>query len=439
MVKVLIIGSGGREHSLGWKIAQSEEVSEVIYAPGNAGTEEGKGRNIAIDGSKKENFQTLAELIRSEKIDLTLVGPEVPLTEGIVDHFNSQGYHRIFGPTKKASSLEGDKFFSYDIMEHLGIPQASSVKCYTTEEAEKAIKEKATIDGIVIKARGLTAGKGVSICDSEKQALKEIKKHAKNYGTEVLIAERLFGEEFSVFGISDGKKVYPIEISIQDHKRLLDGDKGPNTGGKGAYGPAPIASVKTVKYVAEKIMTPVVKEMAERGIHYKGFLYAGMIMTKEGPKVIEFNVRFGDPECQPAMMMIKSDLYKALSLALEGKLEDVNMEFNPGASCCVVLSSKGYPKKYKTGFPIIGIEKANKVEGVKVFHAGTKLKEDCIVTSGGRVLGVTAYSPKGVADTKKLAYQAAEKIKIYKGLLGLLKIPSKLHYRRDIADKALRR
>lgn len=433
MGKILIIGSGGREHSLGWKISQSEEVSEVIYAPGNAGTQEGKGRNIAIDGTKKENFQTLAELIKSEKIDLTIVGPEAPLVEGIVDHLKSQGCHRIFGPTKEASRLEGDKFFSYDIMEKLRIPQARSIKCYTTEEAEKAIRKRAAIDGIVIKARGLTAGKGVSVCDSEEQALKEIKQHTKNYGSEVLIAERLFGEEFSLFGISDGKKVYPIEISIQDHKRLLDKDRGPNTGGMGAYGPAPVAPARIIKYVTEKIMTPVVQEMAEIGVPYQGFLYAGMMLTGKGPKVIEFNVRFGDPECQPAMMMIKSDLYKVLSQALEGKLEDINMEFNPGAACCVVLASKGYPKKKKyREVPIIGIEEANKVEGVKVFHAGTKLKDDSIVTSGGRVLGVTAYSPKGIFDAKKLAYQAAEKIKTY----GFLKIPSKLHYRKDVADKA---
>ena len=314
--KVLIIGSGGREHALGWKLGQSDEVSEVIYAPGNAGTQEEKGRNISVDGSKKDNFPDLLDFVNSESVDMVVVGPETPLADGVVDYFNPRGYNRIFGPTQRASLLESDKFFSFDLMQEIRIPQADSVKCYSTDDAIRAINERTTERGIVIKARGLTGGKGVTVCNSREQALAEIRDHADKYGSEVLIAERLYGQEFSVFGISDGNRVSPLEISLQDHKLLLDGDKGPNTGGMGAYGPAPIASAEVVRRVTENVMTPLVQRMKEQGVEYRGFVYGGMIMTEQGPKVIEFNIRFGDPECQPAMMMLRSDLYKILSSSL---------------------------------------------------------------------------------------------------------------------------
>lgn len=426
--KVMILGSGGREHGLGWKIGQNDEVSEVIYAPGNAGTQEEKGRNVSIDGSKKENFQALADLVEFERIDLVVVGPEAPLVDSVVDFFNSKNYYRVFGPTSRASVLESDKFFSFDIMNELGLPQADSVKCYSIDEAVRAIKKRANKDGIVIKPRGLTAGKGVTVCDSKEQALNELESHAKKYGSEVLIAERLSGEEFSVFGISDGNRVSPLEISLQDHKRLLDGDRGVNTGGMGAYGPAPVASIEIVRIVAEDIMTPVVRRMREQGIEYKGFIYGGLIMTKDGPKVIEFNIRFGDPECQPAMMMLKSNLYEMLSLSLEGRLDQVKTEFHPGAACCVVLASQGYPESYEKGLVINGLEEVSGINGLKIFHAGTKLVDGRILTSGGRVLGVTGYSPNGIADAQKIAYSGVPKISI----------PGSFHYRRDIADKALK-
>ena len=425
MKKVLIIGSGGREHALGWKIGQSDEVSEVFYAPGNAGTQkEEKGRNVDID----ESFRKTARFIEQEDINLTVVGPEQPLANGLVDFLNYRGYNRVFGPTQKASQLESDKFFSFDLMKECFIPQAESVKCHSTNEAIDAINKKSTQNGIVIKARGLTGGKGVTVCDSKEQALSEIKNHSELYGPEVLIAERLFGQEFSVFGISDGTKVSPLEISIQDHKQLLDRDKGPNTGGMGAYCPVPITSDNFVRNISRNIMTPLVQEMKKQGNEYKGFIYGGFMMTEKGPKVIEFNIRFGDPECQPAMMMIKNGLYQPLSLALEGKLDDVDIEFNPGASCCVVLASQGYPGSYKKGLPISGLDRANAIEGIKVFHAGTKLFDNQVVSSGGRVLGVTSYSPKGIADAQKIVYKAISKIKI----------PGKFHYRSDIADKAIK-
>src|SRR3989344_595156 len=370
--KVLIIGSGGREHALGWNLGQSDEVSEVIYAPGNAGTQEEKGRNISVDGSKKDNFPDLLDFVNSESVDMVVVGPETPLADGVVDYFNPRGYNRIFGPTQRASLLESDKFFSFDLMQEIRIPQADSVKCYSTDDAIRAINERTTERGIVIKARGLTGGKGVTVCNSREQALAEIRDHADKYGSEVLIAERLYGQEFSVFGISDGNRVSPLEISLQDHKLLLDGDKGPNTGGMGAYGPAPIASAEVVRRVTENVMTPLVQRMKEQGVEYRGFVYGGMIMTEQGPKVIEFNIRFGDPECQPAMMMLRSDLYKILSSSLDGKLDQVKMEFNPGAACCIVLASQGYPEGYKKGLKISGLEDANQVSGIKKFNAGTK-------------------------------------------------------------------
>ncbi len=421
MRKVLIPGAGGREHAIGWKLAQSDEVSEVIYAPGNAGTGKGvRGRNIPIDGSKKENFQALIDIVNEEDIDMVVVGPEQPLASGIVDFFNSRGYNRIFGPTAEQARLEADKFYSYALMEKLHIPQAESITCESLEEVYYAIEET---EKPVLKHRWLAEGKGVRVYNSQEEALLDLGDFMKAFGGETLVAKRLYGEEFSVFSIADGKSVVPLEMAFQDHKPLLDDDKGPNTGGMGAYGPAPFVSSKLLRKITDEVLTPVVQQ-----IGYQGFLYAGMIMTAEGPKVLEFNVRFGDPECQPAMMMLKSDLYPILSSALEGKLDHVKMEFNPGASCCVVLASQGYPKNYKKGLVISGLDDAEKVSGVKVFHAGTKLEKDQILTAGGRVLGVTAYSPNGIADAQKLAYESVSKISI----------PEGFHYRKDIANKALK-
>lgn len=434
MTKILIIGAGGREHALGWKISQSDEISTVFYAPGNGGTLENKGVNIPIDVEKqlntdklvsrklstKENFEKIYEFIISKKIDMTIVGPEAPLVDGIVDYLNTRGYNRVFGPSQKASLLESDKFFSFDLMNKLNIPQAESIKCYTTEEAKTAINQYCRSKGIVIKARGLTGGKGVSVCDSKEQALKEIESYSIKYGSEFLIARRLFGQEFSVFGISDGTKVFPFEVPFQDHKRLMDDDKGPNTGGMGAYGPVPFVSKEIINDICKRILTPIVQELKKMGIIYKGFIYAGMIMTKYGPTVLEFNVRFGDPECQPAMMMLKSNLYDLLSNTLERRLK--NIQFHSGAACCIVLASKGYPESYKKGLPIYGLEDAERTENVKVFHAGTKKEGKTIISDGGRIFGVTGYSPNNIEEARNIAYDAVSKINIEGGF----------SYRRDI-------
>jgi len=428
--KVLVIGSGGREHALGWNLAKDKEVIEVLYAPGNAGTaEEEKGRNVPLDAANKDNFSRVADLIRAEEVTLTVVGPEQPLADGLVDHLASEGIHNVIGPTMKASALEGDKFFSYDLMLDLNIPQARSVICSTAKGARTMIERRTSKEGIVLKARGLTGGKGVIVCDSVDEALAAYDRFSQTYGEEVLVAERLFGQEFSVFGISDGERVLPLELSLQDHKPLLDGDKGPNTGGMGAYGPAPIAPPSVIRKVVDTIMTPVVREMKNWGHEYKGFLYAGMIMTKEGPKVLEFNIRFGDPEAQPAMMLLQNSLYEPLLNSVTGGLKGVTLEFKPGASCCVVLSSNGYPKKYEKGLPISGLEDVVKMEGVKVFHAGTRREGDQIVTAGGRVLGVAAYSEQGsLVEAQTLAYEAVAK----------LSIPGGFSFRTDIGNKALK-
>ena len=329
---------------------------------------------------------------------MVIIGPEGPLTDGIVNYLNARGYNRVFGPKQKASLLESDKFLSFDLMDKLNIQQAESVKCYNLEEAKIAIKQLSRSEGIVIKARGLTGGKGVSICDSKEEALKEIELHSAKYGPEVLIAERLFGREFSVFGISDGTNVSPFEITFQDHKRLMDGDEGPNTGGMGSYGPVLFISREMILDICKRILTPIVQELKSVGIVYKGFIYAGMIMTKNGPKVLEFNVRFGDPECQSAMMMLKSDLYDLLSNALDERLRDI--QFHSGAACCIVLASK-------------------------VFHAGTKKEGNTIISDGGRILGITGYSPNNIEDAKNIAYDAVSK----------MDIPGGFSYRQDIAEK----
>lgn len=422
MTKILIIGSGGREHALGWKFSQNDEISAVFYAPGNGGTEENKGKNIRIDGTKKENFGKIHDFIIDEKIDMVIVGPEVPLADGIVDFLNMRGYERVFGPSHQASLLESDKFFSYDLMDRLNIQQAKSIKCSTIEEAKRAINLHCGPKGIVTKERGLTGGKGVYVHTSKNGALKGVGLHFTTHCNDILIAERLFGKEFSVFGISDGTKVIPFGVAFQDHKRLRDNDKGPNTGGMGAYGPVPFFTKEVIDVICKTILTPIVQEMRNLGAIYKGFIYAGMMITKDGFKVLEFNVRFGDPECQPAMMMLKSDLYDLLSCALDGRLDN-NIQFS-GFSCCVVLASKGYPGYYNKHLPISGLEDAEKIENVKIFHAGTEKEGNGLYSIGGRVLGVTGYSLNNIEEARKDAYRAISKIKI----------PGGFSYRKDIAQ-----
>jgi len=431
--KVLIVGGGGREHALGYSIAKDPEVDEVIYAKGNPGTEaEEKSRNVDLDGTKKENFPALAELVEKEDIGMIVVGPEQPLVDGAVDFFNEKGFKDIFGPPKAASKVEEDKFFSFDKMKELQIPQADSIKCYSTAEAEEAIRKMATDKGVVIKARGLTGGKGVYVCDSADKALAQLPEHIKSFKSEeVLIAERLFGQEFSVFALCDGKNAVPLEVSIQDHKPLLDMDKGPNTGGMGAYCPAPIADKEVVKHVASKFMEPVVQKL-----NYTGFLYAGVIMTDAGPKMIEFNCRFGDPEAEPGLEIIDGSIFKPIKYALNGRLNDIDIEFKEGACVSTVMASNGYPKAYEKGYPIGGLDEVAEMENIKVFHAGTGTKDGQIITNGGRVLCVNAYSEKGIIDARIKSYLAVKTIDRRTRELNNKVV---FIYRSDISDKALKK
>ena len=401
MEKILIVGTGGREDALGWNLSQSREVDEVLHV------------------SAGEEFPDILKLIREERICMTIIGSEEPLVGGIVDFLNFHGIDSVFGPTREMAKIEFDKFYSYDLMNDLEIPQAHSVKCFSVSDIKEAIQK---FEEPVLKYRWLKAGKGVRVYSSQEEAESDLDFFVRDIGEEALVTERLYGPEFSVFVIADSKNILPFEIAFQDHKRLYDQDKGSNTGGMGAYGPVPIAPRELVKQISEDIMLPVV-----RRINYRGFLYAGMMLTNEGPKVIEFNARFGDPECQSAMMLLEDSLHTPLKLSLEGRVSEASLTFKEGASCCIVLASKGYLGEYEKGLLISGVEKAEKIEGIKIFPAGVRFENDGWYTNGGRVLGVTSYSKEGIAEAQKLAYEAVSKINI----------PGGFHYRKDIANKAI--
>ncbi|MBI4116796.1 phosphoribosylamine--glycine ligase [Candidatus Pacearchaeota archaeon] len=397
MEKILIVGNGGREDALGWHLSKSNEVSKVIRI------------------SQKENFNSVEELIIREKIGLTIIGSEGQLSSGIVDFLNSKGIHNVFGPTQKMALVESDKFYSYDLMRELSIPQARSIKCSTKFEVFDAVKK---FEQPVLKYRGLAGGKGVKVYSSQKEAWSDLENFVKNFGTEILVAERLHGKEFSVFGIADGRNVLPFEAAFQDYKRLGDGDAGPNTGGMGSYGPVQFISKELIYEITDGIIAPVVRKT-----NYKGFIYAGMIMSNDGVKVIEFNSRLGDPETQPTVMLIKNNLYDSIKSSLEGNVQKSLVKFKKGSSCCVVLASRGYPENYEVGLPISGISEAEKIKGIKIFHAGTKFENNSWMTDGGRVLGVTSYSCDGISIARKLAYEAVLKINV----------PGGFHYRKDIS------
>ena len=423
-MKVLVIGSGGREHAIVWKLSQSRSVDKIYCCPGNAGIS-GLAECINV---KQDDFSALLDLVKYEWIDLTIVGPEDPLSKGIVDLFEKEG-RKILGPTKAAAQLESSKVFSKDLMKSYGIPTAEYRVFTSYLHAEEYIKFKGT--PIVIKADGLAAGKGVFIAETMDEAMDALKVIMKdkafgNAGDKVIIEDCLKGEEASYMVFTDGKSIVPM-VSSQDHKRIFDGDKGPNTGGMGAYSPAPVMTEELEKVVIEKIMKPTIRALRSEGINYKGILYAGLMIDKGIPQVLEFNCRLGDPETQPVLSRLKTDLMDIAMAVTEERLSEINIEWNSDPAVCVVLSSSGYPGKYRKGDVITGLEEANTVEGVHVFHAGTAFKDDHIVTAGGRVLGVTAVG-KDIAAAKSRAYDAAGKIH-FQGM----------QYRKDIADRALKR
>jgi phosphoribosylamine--glycine ligase len=425
-MNVLVIGSGGREHAFAWKIAQSNLVDKVYVAPGNGGTaNEVKCENLNI---AVNDFDALIDFVKNNKIDLTVVGPEDPLAAGIVDAFEKEGL-KIFGPNKDAAQLEASKAFAKEIMIAAGIPTAFYKKFDNFEDSEKYIYEKGA--PIVVKADGLAAGKGVTVAMTKDEAINALKEIFIDdifgkAGSTVVIEEFLKGEEASYLAFSDGETVLPL-ASSQDHKPAYDGDKGPNTGGMGAYSPAPVVTDEIFNFATEKIAYPLIKEMKKRGIVFKGIIYAGLMITDDGVKVLEFNARMGDPETQPVLMRMKSDIIPVIEAAIDGKLNEIKLEWYDEATVCVVMASGGYPKSYEKGYEITGIEDAEKSENIKVFHAGTKIENGKLINSGGRVLGITARH-KDLKVAIQDAYKAVEKIN-WKDVF----------YRKDIGKKALDR
>ncbi len=422
-MKVLVVGSGGREHALVWKISQSPKVDKIYCAPGNAGTAE-LAENVDI---KADDIQALKNFAIQKKIDLTLVGPEAPLVAGIVDLFEKEGL-KIFGPRQKAAIIEGSKVFAKEFMTKYDIPTAQAGIFDNSKDALHYIKEMGA--PIVVKADGLAAGKGVIVCGTKDEAVSAVKlimeeKKFGKAGDKVIVEECLVGEEASIISFTDGKSIIPL-ASSQDHKRVFDNDKGPNTGGMGAYSPAPLVTDRLMEEIDLNILKPFVSGMRQEGVPYKGVIYAGIMVTKDGPKVLEFNARFGDPETQPILLRMKSDIVPILGAVVEGKLDNKLIEWDERAAVCVVMASGGYPGKYEKGIPISGIDKVSQLENAVVFHAGTKLSNDNIVTSGGRVLGVTA-----LGDDIKFAIQNAYRV------VSMIKFKD-MHYRKDIGKKALK-
>ncbi len=406
-MKVLVVGGGGREHSLVWRLAQSAQVEELYCAPGNPGI----AQNATCVDIGSEDIEGLLGFAKDQSIDLTLVGPEAALVNGITDRFQAEGL-AVAGPDSYAAQLEGSKSFAKDFMTKYGVPTAN-YRVFVEPEEAKAYVQRAG-RRLVVKADGLCAGKGVILCDSTEDALKAIdrvmvQREFGPAGDKVVIEEWLTGEEASFLVFSDGETILPMPSS-QDHKPVGEGDTGPNTGGMGAYSPAPVVNTEIQARVMEDVIRPVIRGMKKEGHPYKGVLYAGLMIDEQGvPNVLEFNVRFGDPECQPLMMRLNSDLAAILMNIVQGKLNDTAISWSSNPAVCVVLASGGYPGSYQTGKKISGLEKAAKLRDVVVFHAGTKKEADDILTAGGRVLGVTA-SGSNIKEAIDRAYEACNRI-----------------------------
>jgi phosphoribosylamine--glycine ligase len=423
-VNVLIVGSGGREHALAWKIARSPHVKKVFIAPGNPGTAR-HGTNVPI---AMDDLPALLKFAREQKIDLTVAGPERPLVAGIVDAFQEAGL-RIFGPSAAAAQLEGSKAFCKQLLRHHAIPTAEHRTFTRVEDARKYIRTRD--EALVVKASGEALGKGVFVCDTPEAALEAVetvmvRRAFGSAGDAVVIEEKLTGQEVSVLALVDGRNIYPLEPS-QDHKPLLDGDRGPNTGGMGAYSPVPVMTDALMGQVERDILVPTVHALSIEGAPYRGLLYAGIMLTPGGPKVLEYNVRFGDPEAQPLMMRLKSDLVEALEATIDARLDEITIEWDSRAAVGVVMAAGGYPGAYEKGIEIAGLDEVDHMADVEAFHAGTAARGDAVVTAGGRVLCVTTLG-ETIADAKIRAYEGVAKIR-FRGA----------HYRTDISDKAIRR
>jgi len=423
-MKVLIIGGGGREHALVWKIAQSPKVKKIYCAPGNAGIAD-LATCLPINSG---DINKLLEFAKKEKIDLTIVGPEDPLCNGIVDIFEKEGL-KVFGANQKAVEIESSKSFAKDLMNKYGINTAAGKTFTSYKKAEDYIRK--TGAPVVVKADGLAAGKGVIVCETVSKAIDALKLIIKkrafgDAGNKVVVEECLTGEEASFLAFTDGKNLLPLPSS-QDHKAIYDNDQGPNTGGMGAYSSAPIIDRYMHKKIMEEVMMPTIQAMASEGRPYKGVLYAGLMIDKDRIKVLEFNARFGDPEAQPLLMRIKNDIVPIMEATIKGTLDKCKLEIDDRAAVCVVMASKGYPGSYKKGIAISGLKDVKRMKDVVVFHAGTDKKGKTIVTNGGRVLGVTALG-NSVKKAISKAYSAVSRI-TWDGV----------YYRKDIGQKALKR
>ena len=419
-MKILIVGSGGREHALVWKISQSKKVSQIFIAPGNAGTAQ-IGKNIDIAAN---NLSSLLHFSLKEKVYLTVVGPEEPLGLGLVDLFEKNNL-LIFGPSKKAAQIETSKVFAKRFMKKFNIPTAEFKIFSDYQKAKKYLKTCQFPK--VLKADGLAGGKGVSVCWNLKEALLALKtiiveKKFGSVGKRVVIEKCLFGQEASIICFTDGQTVLSL-LATQDHKPIFDGDKGPNTGGMGAYTPTPFVDEKTLNQVINQILKPTILGMKKINRPYKGVLYAGLMLTKKGPRVLEFNCRFGDPETQPQLMLLKSDLVDLMLTCIKGKLKEKKISWYPGFSVCVVLASGGYPGEYQKGFEIKGLPKKGTSQ-LQIFHAGTEFEKGKIFTNGGRVLGVTSRG-QTLKEAIKKAYLEVKKIRF-----------KNKYYRSDIGAKA---
>lgn len=425
-MNILVIGGGGREHTLAWKLAQSPSATKLYAIPGNPGM---AAVAECVSGISIEDNEAVVAFAEEHAIDLVVIGPEVPLTNGIVDAFEAAGI-LAFGPRKAAAELEGSKAFSKGLMKKYGIPTAKYEVFTDAEAAKDYVRQEGA--PIVIKADGLAAGKGVIVaetCDEALAAVADIMEDQEfgAAGNRVVIEEFMEGEEASLLCFTDGETIVPM-ISSQDHKRAYDGDKGPNTGGMGTYAPAPVMTPAMIEATKEKILKPVIAAMKQEGRTYQGCLYAGLMITKDGPKVVEFNARFGDPETQVVLPLLKSDLVDIMVACAkgDGSLKDLDIAWSDGAAVCVVLASGGYPKSYQKGYEITGLDKAEAL-GCHVFHAGTAERDGSVVTAGGRVLGVVAEAADVRAAVDK-AYQGVNAI-AFKDKM----------FRHDIAHRALER
>ncbi len=423
-MKVLVLGSGGREHALVWKLRQSPRISQLYCAPGNGGIAD-EAECLAADLNSLNSITALAARLQP---NLTIVGPELPLTLGVVDEFTRRGWP-AFGPTKAAAQLESSKSFAKEFLQRHRIPTAPFAICDSMEQVRSALSHFRV--PVVVKADGLAAGKGVVIAKSKEEAARVAAemlsgKMLGQAGTRVVLEECLKGDELSFLVFSDGERVAPL-VAAQDHKRTGDGDTGPNTGGMGAYSTADIVDERMRDWLVNHIARPVVAGMKAEGVEFKGVLYCGLMMTARGPMVLEFNCRFGDPETQPILMRLESDLIEAFEASIEGRVSEGDFKWSQDASVCVVMASGGYPGTYDVGKRIDGLEEAGSVEGVKVFHAGTSMRGGVYYTAGGRVLGVTARA-RDLDTAVGRAYEACGKIR-FEGA----------HYRKDIAARALKR